>query len=309
MESLIAAHFQTEQFLSLTYLLVIFVDLLILFGLLLCARKLFAIRARVADTTHELAEKDNAAFGISLGGAVLALGVMMTGVVEGDVLGSLVAEFSTVLGFGVGGILLLFLTRRLFERLAYPGEDFPAQIRKGNVAAAVIDSGNLIATAVIIRTMFAWVEGGDAFVGGPVIIVAFLAAQVMLALTMRYRIGLFARRNEGRRFADEIDAGNAPLAIRCIGFQIGAALSIANATGLVPYHSDPAGAAIAIGVWILFALLLLALMTALVRGLEKIVLHGVDVAEEVDRQRNLGVAVLEAAAYSAAGLMIGSLVG
>ena len=64
-------------------------DFVIVFAVLLCARVLYGLVAGI-DVTEEMAGKNNHAVGISLAGATVGIGIMLSGVVTGT--------FSSTLG-------------------------------------------------------------------------------------------------------------------------------------------------------------------------------------------------------------------
>jgi uncharacterized membrane protein YjfL (UPF0719 family) len=283
------------------------VDFVLLFAMLVLVRKIFGRSAGGLDTTAELAEKDNHAFGISLGGATVALAVVFAGVASGDVATSLVIEGTFVFGYGILGIVMLMCTRWIFDKIVFPGIDLKQMILQGNIAAGLLDGGNMVATATIIFGVFSWISG-DWLTGLGLVIGMFVITQILLVLVSRYRTGVFARRNNGRVFADAIKDGNAALALRFAGFQIGAALAISTAGKLVLFQEG--GEIIwSVAAWAISALVLLAAIIVLTALTEKVVLYGVRVEREVDAEANYGVAAVEAGAYIGLGLLIVTLLG
>jgi uncharacterized membrane protein YjfL (UPF0719 family) len=283
------------------------VDFVLLFSLLVLVRKIFGRSAGGVDTTKELAENDNHAFGISLGGATVALAVVFAGVASGDIATSLAIEAGFILGYGVLGIVMLMCTRLIFDKIVFPGIDLKQMISQGNIAAGVLDGGNMIATAAIIFGVFSWISG-DWLTGLGLVVGMFVISQLLLVLASRYRVNLFAKRNDGQAFADAIETGNAALALRFAGFQIGTALAVSTAGQLVIFQE---GSEITLSVlaWVIVALVLLVAIIVLTALTEKVVLYGVPVEREVDAQSNYGVAVVEAGAYIGLGLIIVSLLG
>ena len=70
-----------------------------------------------------------------------------------------------------------------------------------------------------------------------------------------------------------------------------------------------AAAAAAYAAWLVWAVVLAAALLVLSMLAQRVILHGVDVVEEVDRQRNTGVAVIEAAVFVGVGLVIRAVTG
>jgi uncharacterized membrane protein YjfL (UPF0719 family) len=136
----------------------------------------------------------------------------------------------------------------------------------------------------------------------------FFITQLLLALVSRYRVNLFAKRNAGRFFRDAINEGNAALAIRFSGFQIGAALAISTSGNLVIF-SEGTDLLLSVVAWAVIALVLLISVVVLTSLIEKVVLYGISVEQEVDKEVNYGVAAVEAGAYIGLGLLLVSLLG
>ncbi|MEY8194785.1 MAG: hypothetical protein RPR28_08025, partial [Cycloclasticus sp.] len=96
------------------------VDFLIAVALLTAIRFLAGLVGNVSASS-EISENDNKAFGVSLGGAMIAVSIMLMGVVSGDAGFSLANEAMNVLVFGSLGISLMWLTRIAFDRISFPG--------------------------------------------------------------------------------------------------------------------------------------------------------------------------------------------
>ena len=289
------------------YYAALVVDFVLLFAMLVLVRQIFGRTAGGVDTTAELAEKDNHAFGISLAGATVALAVVFAGVASGDIATSLIVEAVFVFGYGVLGITMLMCTRWIFDNISFPKINLKQMISQGNVAAGILDAGNMIAAATVIFGVFSW-SSGDWLTALGLVVGMFVITQSLLVLVSRYRVSLFAKRNEGRIFGDAINEGNSALAIRFAGFQIGAALAISTAGKLVIFQ-DGSEAFISVVAWTIVAVVLLLAVIVLTTLIEKVVMYGIPVEREVDREANYGVAAVEAGAYIGLGLLLVSLLG
>lgn len=287
------------------YYAALVVDFVILFALLILVRKILGRTHGQINTAHELSEKDNHAFGISLAGAVVALSVVFAGVASGDVATSLIVEAAFVLGYGLLGIIFLVCTRLIFDKITFPKTDLKKLISEGNIAAGILDAGNMIASSAVIFGVFAW-SSGDWLTSVGIIIMMFIITQMLLVIASRYRVFLFSKRNDGKNFSDAIEDGNSALAIRFAGFQIGIALAISVSGMLVIFH-EGANTFISVGLWFAVAAALLCAATFLTGMVEKVILYGVPISREVDREQNYGVASVEAGAYIGLGLLISSL--
>jgi len=289
------------------YYAALVVDFVILFALLVLVRQIFGRAAGGVNTAHELSEKDNHAFGISLAGATVALSIVFAGVASGDVATSLMMEAIFVLGYGILGIIFLLCTRLIFDKISFPNTNLKNLIADENVAAGILDAGNMIASATIIFGVFAW-SSGDWLTSIGLVIGMFVITQLLLVIASRYRVGLFAKRNDGKAFCDAIKEGNSALAIRFAGFQIGIALAISVSGIFVIFH-EGSNTLISVGIWVIVAIVLLVGTTFLTALIEKVVLYGIPVSREVDREQNYGVASVEAGAYIGLGLLLVSLLG
>ena len=287
------------------YYAALVVDFVILFALLILVRRILGRSQGGINTTLELSEKDNHAFGLSLAGAVVALSIVFAGVASGDVATSLIVEAGFVLGYGILGIIFLISTRLVFDKITFPKVDLKSLISEGNVSAGILDAGNMIASSTIIFGVFAWTSG-DWLTSIGIVILMFVITQALLVFASRYRVILFAKRNQGESFGESIQQGNSALAIRFAGFQIGTALAI-SVSGTLVVFKNGADTALSIGVWVIVAITLMAATVILTAVIEKVVLYGIPIAREVDQEQNYGVASIEAGAYVGLGLLLISL--
>ena len=281
-------------------LIMLLLGFVIVFAILLCVRALYGATVRV-DATDELSGRDNFAFGIGLAGMTLGIGIMLSGVAEGDYAATLGEETGALAVYAAVGLALMWLTRLIFDRVSIPAFAVGAEIRGGNVPIAIVEAGNILATAIMVRAVIAWSEGAlmAALVA---VLCGYVVTQVILTLTTWYRVWLFARRNAGRRFQDAVQAGNTALALRFAGFQAGIALAVTAASRIVEY--DPAGDPLVLALaWGACSAVLAAALVVFSLLAERFVLRRIDVSEEVDRQENVGVALTEAAVYIAIGLL------
>ncbi|MDP6705484.1 MAG: DUF350 domain-containing protein [Alphaproteobacteria bacterium] len=281
-------------------------DFAIIFAVLLSVRFLYGLVVGVS-ATHELAQKDNFAFGISLTGATAGVAIMLSGVATGGFAGSFGGEALNMVVFSLVGLALMWLTRLIFDLIALPGLSIKDEIAKGNAAVAVVDAGNLIATAVMVRAIIIWAD--DALGAGLAAVVGgYVASQIILTLTAYYRVQVYRVRNAGNAFQAAIQGGNLALALRFIGFQIGVAFAVTAASSLAVYDAI-ANPIVQAAFWGLVSLVLAVALAVLGLVAERCVLAGVNVSEEVDRQQNVGVATTEVAVYIAIGLLMGGLLG
>jgi len=280
-------------------------DLVVIILLLVSMRFLKGFFSKV-HTLDELKERNNAAFGISFAGGILALAIMLTGVSSGDVAETMISEVTSVAVFGVLGLVMIMAGRQIQDRLVLRQLDIHGELAKGNLASAFVDVGHMLAVSLVVRAAMLWIPVSD-FSIIPVLIGAFVLAQIVMLIASLYRIKLFKVRNQAEMncLQSALADGNSALALRYGAFMVGAALAVTTATSLAPYNLESAWLSMAIwSVASLVAIIVFALLVILVR---KIVLAGIDVAEEVDRENNAGVAAIESAIFIGLGLILVAL--
>ncbi len=282
---------------------ILLIDLVIAVAMISGLRFVTGLVANV-NSADELADRDNVAFGIAMAAGIVALALMLTGAVSGEPGITYVSEIVSVLAYGVLGVLLIKIGRLMQDKIVLRGIEVQEQIKSGNVAAALVDAANTVATGLVLRAVMLWVES-DTVSGLLFVLAAFVITQLILALVAYYRVFVYARRHGGSSLQTALEEGKVALAIRFFGHLMGVALAITAASGVVAYQSDSLLMPLLLwaGVTIVFTILV-SLIASLAR---KVVLMGVDVVEEVDNQNNVGVAAIEAAISISIGLFFVAL--
>ncbi len=297
-------YLQFDQFDSWVFS-ALFVDLTVAVLLIVALRFLFGLVANV-HTGDELSERDNAAFGLSFAGGLLGLALMLTGAVSGNAANSLSAELISVASYGLLGLVLIKAGRLIQDKLVLTNINLGEQISRGNLSAAIVDIANSLAIGIVLRSVMLWVES-DTVDGLLVVLVAFFAVQLLLAVTVRLRLALYARNNPDSCLQQAFAQGNIAVSLRYFGQLIGVALAMTAASGMIIYNPQHLVAALI--AWLVVTLLLSLLIALLATVSRKVVLMGIDVFEEVDRQKNVAVGAIEAALYIAIGLLMTALFG
>ena len=282
------------------------VDFIIMLGFMAALRLL---AGSIADVSLKeiLAKHDNFAAGITLAGAVIAVAILMMGVVSGDAGRSYANEVALVAGYGVLAMVLMWVTRILFDHISLPGISIHQQILDGNVAAGIVDAGNMIATAIIVRAALTWVDG-TSFLGLGVVVAAYIVSQVIMLAATLYRKKVFeSRHGKGRKLSNEIADSNMALAIRFTGYRLGVGLAVTATSGLVIY--DPELLIFSVIAWSLLAVVMFIAQTSLSIVLRYILLPGIDIGQEVGNQRNIAIGTMEAAIYIGVGFTFVGLLG
>ena len=256
------------------------------------------------NSAEELASRDNVAFGIAMAAGIVSLALMLTGAVSGEPGVTYMAEIVSVLSYGVLGLLLIKTGRFIQDKLLFRGFAIQQEIKSGNIAAALVDSANTIATGLVLRAVMLWVEN-DTLNGLLAVLAAFVIIQLMMALVTKYRLVVCARRHNGEDLQVAFAAGKTALAVRFFGHLIGVALALTAASGVVAYTGDTLIKALML--WAGFTLLFTVLVSLLAIIARNIVLLGVNVVEEVNDQNNVGVAAIEAAIYISIGMFFTAL--
>ncbi|QBF82344.1 DUF350 domain-containing protein [Shewanella maritima] len=279
------------------------IDLAIAIVLLTLMRFLQGWSAKVSSR-EELSERDNFAFGISTAGAVAALGIVLTGAITGEAATSYTVEAIGMTAYGLFGLILIKLGRYLHDKIALNEFAKNEQILKGNVSVALVDAAAAVATAIIIRAVLLWAEDLtlDTFVA---IFAAFIISQLMMVLLTRYRENQYAKRNQGASMQQALMQGQTALAIRHSGYMIAMALSFNAASHFIYY--EPTAYLHNIGGWLIFSIIMLVLLSIIIAIVKKLVLVGIDIADEVEKQHNIGTAAVEMAISIAVALILTAL--
>lgn len=279
------------------------IDVSIAILLLGAMRFLSGITAKV-NSTEELAKEDNFAFGISVAGSVLALGIVLTGAITGEAASSYAMEAIGMLAYGGYGLLLIKVGRIIHDKVALQRLDKNALIIEKNLTIGIIDAAGAIATAIIIRAVLVWVDGLDlsTFIA---ITSGFVVAQTVLVIVTRLREKQYAKNNQEDCLQEALSNGQLALAIRYSGQVISTALAVTAASYFLVY--SPETLVLNLIGWLVFGVvmtLLVALLTAIAK---RIVLWGINLVEEVDQQHNIGVASIEMATSIAIALILTAL--
>ncbi len=255
-----------------------------------------------------LAKHDNFAVGITVAGAMIAVAILMMGVVSGDAGQSYVDELTLMVVSGVMAIALMAVTRKIFDKIILSELNIHDGIMNGNMGAAIIDAGNMIATAIIVRSAMTWVDG-TTYLGLAMVLVIYVISQLLMMAATAYRMKVFASRHNknDRTFASEINGGNMALAIRFAGHRIGVALAVTATSGVVIYAPDLMVWSIAS--WGMMAVVMFVAQTMISVGMRHAILPGINVGEEVGEQRNIAIGSIEAAVYIGVGFAFVGLLG
>ncbi len=274
------------------------VDLVIIVVLLTSLRYLKSLVADVS-AKEELEEGDRHAFGVAFAGGIFALAIALTGAASGEFGHSLLDEAKNMALYGVAALVLIKVGLFIQDKIVFTQVSIQQEIGKGNLAAAFMDVGNSVAVALLIRSAMLWVEG-TGWQTLLVVVLVFVISQILLMAATFYRKMLFSKNNTGKSFQDAIASGNAALALRYVAYLSGVALVFTSATGFVTFKAEDMLNSL-VG-WTIIAVILAVLYSIVVIIARKVIVAGLDVAEQVDRKGNIEVAAVEAAIFLAFGL-------
>lgn len=285
------------------YNIILIVNLFIVMGLFTSLR-LFSGTIAHIDASAELLRKDNPAFGISLAAATFAITIMLSGIMYGTY-ESTITEAAIAVGlYGILGILLMAVTRIIFDKITLAEISLRDEIVKGNIAVAIADAGNVLAAAIIIRAVMIWVsansiEGVMALLGG------FAISQIILTSMTLLRIKLFGIVNKGDCFQEGLRNGNIALALRFSGQKIGTAFAMTTAAQIVIYEEYDVVPMLT--AWLFASIFIIMIWKLLCFIANKLILFKVDLNKEVIDQKNIAVGALQAVIYISMGALIVAL--
>ncbi|KGJ89301.1 DUF350 domain-containing protein [Thalassotalea sp. ND16A] len=284
-------------------LIILAIDVAVAILLLSAMRFVAGLTAKV-NTTDELAKEDNFAFGISVAGSVAALGIVLTGAITGESAISYEVEAIGMFAYGLFGLILIKLGRIIHDRLALNKLDKMAEIKNRNITVGIVDAASVIATAIVIRAVLIWVDGLD---GYTFIAIAsgFVVSQIILVLVTRIRERHYARNNQQDSMQEAFCDGQVALALRYSGQIISTSLAVTAASYFLVYTPETIVENL-VG-WLFFGLLMTVVVSLLTTIAKRIILWGIDMAQEVDQQHNVGVASIEMAVSIAIAMILTAL--
>ncbi len=279
------------------------IDITIAILLLGTMRFLLGLTSQV-NSTDELAKKDNFAFGVSVAGSVLALGIVLTGAITGENAPSYLMEVIGMLAYGTYGLILIKVGRVIQDKVALQHLNKTELIKEQNLSIGILDAAGAIATAIIIRAVLLWVDGLNVatFIA---ITSGFVVAQMVLVLVTRLRERKYATNNQEDCLQEALSKGQLALAIRYSGQVISTALAVTAASHFLVY--SPETLVMNLIGWLVFGIIMTLLVALLTSLAKSIVLWGINLVEEVDQQHNIGVASIEMATSISIALILTAL--
>ncbi len=279
------------------------INLVIITGLFLCLRLFSGIMAHI-NASDELLRKDNPAFGISMAGVILGITIILSGTIYGNPDSDAETTALFLAMYGVVGIVILALTRIIFDKITLPAISIKDEILKGNIAVAIADASNILAAALIIRAALAWITGNsvEGFLG---LLVIYAVSQTILTGATLIKFKVFSLMTKGRDIQEELHKGNIALALRFAGQKIGTAFAIIIASKLIVTEIADFGPMLMS--WFFLSIVTILILKGISYFAERIILFGANVNSEVLNQRNIAVGALQGAIYISLGLLLSDI--
>lgn len=282
---------------------VLLVNLMIVIGLFTSLR-LFSGTIAHVNASDELLKRDNPAFGISLAAATFAMTIMLSGTVYGSPENDMLYSVLTVGVFGIIGIFLMALTRLIFDKITLRDVHLRDEIVRGNKAVAIVDAGNVLAAAVIVRAVMVWITV-NSIEGAIVLFASYAVSQILLTTMTFLKIKAFERTHAGTDIEGELKKGNIAVALVFAGKKIGTAFAIATAAQIVVYEEYDILPIL--GAWLIASVAFIIVWKALSYVATKIILFRVNLKQEIVDQRNLALGALQAVIYVSIGILMSAL--
>lgn len=266
--------------------------------------RLFSGAIAHIDSSDELLNKDNPAFGISLAGVIFAVTMLIGGTMYGDPREDLMESSAFLLAFGILGITLMAFTRVIFDKIALPDISLRDEIKKGNMAVAIADTGNVLATAIIISAIMIWVTD-NSFEGLMALLMGYGISQFILTGATYLRRKIFSFIYTGRSIQEELKDGNVALAIAFAGRKIGTAFAISMAAQIVVYEIYDIKTIFLPWIAVCIAFILIVQVLSFIA--EWVILFKVNTAAEILDDRNIAVGAIQAVIYASIAILISDL--
>lgn len=271
---------------------------------LFASLRLFSGTIAHINASDELLKKNNPAFGLSLAGVTFAVTILLSGTIYGGPEGDMLSSAVSIGAYGVVGIILMALTRIIFDKIALPNISLRDEIGKGNMAVAIADTGNVLAAAIIIRAVIIWIT--DNTIGALVALLAgYAISQVILTGATYLRLKIFSFSHKDRSIQEELENGNIALGLSFAGKKIGTAFAISIAANLVVYEIYDIKTIflpwIAVCVVVMLALKVISFVA------ERIILFRVNTSHEILEQRNIAVGAIQAVIYVSMAILLAEL--
>jgi uncharacterized membrane protein YjfL (UPF0719 family) len=271
-----------------------------------CATVLLVVVARLVNQlvmnvhlVESLVEKDNPAIGIQSAGYLMGILLITAAVLSGEGQGTIIGDVIPVLGYGIGGIIILAIVATSSQRFFVSTNALQA-VREGNVAVGIVVAGSYVSTAIIIAACVSGEAKGGSFLTA---VLFFIVGQLcLLAITWLFR-QLTAYDD-----VQEILQANVAAALSYAGIMIAVGIIVGHAIegDFVGYKESLIDFAKALAtVFALYPIRQFLVQGLLLGGGFNI--YGGRLDTEISQDKNINAGVIEAVSYVAAAMMIARL--
>lgn len=268
----------------------VFIDMAVIIGLIFVFKKTIGLYSGI-NVKEELAEKDNPAYGFVFGASFLSFFIIMAAASTGNMIVDIGKEVSLVVVYGLSGMAMLLISKIIFDKVSLSQFCVREELSKRNMAVAVVDGGNLIATAIIVFAYMSWVKS-TSFDAICVIAYGWILSQIVLSAFTHLR-GLMFKSDSNQNLSDAIKSNNVAVAIRFTGYRIALAMAPLITISHYPYESEWK---FMLATEIFLTTILLATIYLVGTAIaKKIIFTKVNFGSEINDQNNAGMAYVELA--------------
>lgn len=253
------------------------------------------------NLSEQLTEKDNKAIAVSFAGYMLAIGVIVWGVLRQDIAATGVEDGRKLLWMDIGstalwsvfGILLLQVARVANDKLLLRRFcNVKELVEDHNVGTGAVQAGSYVGSAFVIQAATHGEGSGSLIADIGSTLLYFACCQIAFIV-----FGLVYQRISAYDLHDEIERDNA-----AAGVWFG--MTLAAIGMLLSSYLISSDSLIGLGVWFAICVCLLSICRYAV---DKFILPGSLLDEEISRDRNWGAALIEGTAAIGLALILTTL--
>ncbi len=228
---------------------------------------------------EQLVKLDNKAFSVSFSGYIMGIGLIIFSVIKEGETFSLYFDLFEVAFWSFVGILLLNLSRFINDRLIlYKFDNVKEILKDKNIGTGAVQFGSYFGSAIVLSALISQPASDPFLIDVFNTIIYFFITQLFFVL-----FGFIYQKITVYDFHEEIERDNAAagvsfgLTLVAIGIVI--AHPLKSSYGIVSFF-----------IWFVNGVVLLALSRFLI---DKVMIRGVSLEDEIKNDQNWGVALLE----------------
>jgi len=272
----------------------IIINFLTLFVLLM-ALTIIINKINGYSSEKTLSIDDNPAAGIYLTSSFIALSIIIMGI-DFSKLGVVMS-----MTLGSSAIILNTISNTIIEYATQKEIGIKKQIKIQNTSAAIIGAGWTISNAIIITSLIIWtVENREHQLYYLLLIFGFVFSQILIVFINKYIYNFIQKEKSSTQ--QEIKENNHGLAFLWAGQHIGAAIAIATAQKIIVQITNNISESILY--WFTCAIILIFIHQFISKILINGILSGINIKEEVIRDNNLAIGLIQGSIYMICGLTL-----